>query len=153
MTEDQGPETIHHVGQKDATRIPMEPRTFQAMVEHAPDLVSLHDPGGVYQYASPAAFTLFGYRPEDLEGHNSYEFFHPDDLAAIQQSHDAIMERVETQTVRYRIRDARDEYIWVVTTSRTIRDPHTGEPQQIIAITRRAGDDAPEVAKLTVDPA
>lgn len=141
---------MHHVGQFDDALIPLSAQTFRDMVEHSPDMVSLHDPGGVYQYVSPACSTLLGYRPFELEGHNAYEFFHPDDLHAIQQSHDAVIERIETQTVRYRVRNWQGEYVWVETTSRTMRNPHTGEPERIIAITRKARASEQQKAKLIV---
>ena len=109
---------------------------YRLMAENATDLISRHTPEGVYAYASPASRSLLGYGPEELVGHDAYEFFHPEDLAQIERSHSTILERPLFYTVDYRIRRKDGQYIWFETTSKTIRDPETGEVQDIIAVSR-----------------
>ncbi len=109
---------------------------YRLLADHSTDMISRHTPDGVYLYASPACRTLLGYEPEELVGHSAYEFFHPEDLAAIQKSHSAIIEQPDTYTVSYRIRCKDGDYIWFETTSRTVRNPETGAVQEIIAVSR-----------------
>jgi PAS domain S-box-containing protein len=99
-------------------------------------MISKHTPEGVYTYASPACRSLLGYDPEDLVGHDAYEFFHPDDLDAIQETHSSILERPNTYAVCYRIRRKDGSYSWFETTSRTVRDPETDGVLEIIAVSR-----------------
>jgi PAS domain S-box-containing protein len=109
---------------------------FRSLVEQSTDFISCHSPDGVYRYASPACRRLLGYEPEELVGHSAYDFFHPDDLAAIAASHATILEQPEVFTVSYRIRRRDGTYLWFETTSHTIRDEHTGAVTEIQAASR-----------------
>jgi PAS domain S-box-containing protein len=109
---------------------------YRLLAEHSTDMISKHTPSGVYTYASPASRSLLGYDPEDLVGRDAYEFFHPDDLEAIRETHSAILERPDTYAVCYRIRRKDGSYAWFETTSRTVRDPETDEVLEIIAVSR-----------------
>jgi PAS domain S-box-containing protein len=109
---------------------------YRLLAEHSTDMISKHTPGGLYTYASPACRSLLGYDPEDLVGRDAYEFFHPDDLEAVQETHSTILERPDTHAVCYRIRRKDDTYTWFETTSRTVRDPKTDEVLEIIAVSR-----------------
>jgi PAS domain S-box-containing protein len=111
-------------------------RRYRLLAENATDMISRHSPEGIYLYASPACRNMLGYEPEELVGHSAYEFFHPDDLEAIRRSHSTIVEEPTIYTVSYRIRRRDGAYLWVETTSKTIRDPETGQVQEIVAITR-----------------
>lgn len=99
---------------------------FRLLAENSTDMISRHSPDGHYLYVSPACQTLLGYEPEELVGHSAYEFFHPDDIDFISQSHQIVIEKFQTYTIAYRIRRKDGSYIWFETISRTIRDLNTG---------------------------
>ena len=109
---------------------------YRLLAENSTDMISKHSPEGVYTYASPACRSLLGYEPEELVGRSAYEFFHPDDLEAIRQTHSAILQRPDVYTVSYRIRRKDGSYTRFETTSRTVRDPRTDEVSEIIANSR-----------------
>jgi PAS domain S-box-containing protein len=109
---------------------------YRLLAEHSTDMISKHTPEGVYTYASPACRSLLGYDPEDLVEHDAYEFFHPDDLEAIRESHSTILQGPDTYAVCYRIQRKDGSYTWFETTSRTVRDPETDEVLEIIAVSR-----------------
>ncbi len=99
-------------------------------------MISKHTLEGVYTYASPACRALLGYEPEELIGRYAYDFFHPEDLERIRDSHSAILELPDSSTVSYRIRRKDGEYTWFETNSRTVRAEDTGEALEIIAVSR-----------------
>lgn len=103
--------------------------------EHSTDMISRHDLAGNYTYASPAATALLGYQPEELIGHNAYEYFHPEDLETIKRSHSTIEELPVVYTVSYRIRCKDGSYIWFESTSKTIRGAD-GKVSEIISVSR-----------------
>src|SRR3712207_6166105 len=109
---------------------------YRLLAEHSTDMISKHTPEGVYTYASPACRTLLGYDPEELVGRDAYELFHPEDLEEVRKTHAAILKRPDTYTVAYRIRRKDGSYTWFETTSRTVRDPNTGEVLEIITVSR-----------------
>jgi PAS domain S-box-containing protein len=111
-------------------------RRYRLLAENATDMISRHSPEGAYLYASPVCRSLLGYEPEELVGHDAYEFFHPDDLGAVRESHSTILRGPAVSSIAYRIRCKDGQYRWVETTSKTVRDPETGQVEEIVAITR-----------------
>ncbi len=117
-------------------RLAASEKEYRLLADHATDMISRHDPEGVFLYVSPACRHLLGYEPEELIGRDAYELYHTEDLDQIRDSHCTIFENPLVSTVSYRIRDSRDCYIWVETTSRTIRNPQTEKVEEIVAVTR-----------------
>jgi PAS domain S-box-containing protein len=113
---------------------------YRLLADNVSDMISRHTPEGVYVYASPACIPLIGYTPEELIGRNAYDFFHPEDLEAIQQSHTTIIDEPVIFTVRYRIRCKDGSYTWFETTSRTVHDEESGALQEIIAVSRNISE-------------
>jgi PAS domain S-box-containing protein len=58
---------------------------FRSLIENVSDLITIVDAAGVIRYESPMVQTLFGYAPEELIGHNVFDFIHPDDLPHVQE--------------------------------------------------------------------
>ena len=53
---------------------------FRLLAENAGDLVLFGDADSVVQWVSPTVTTLLGWAPEQMVGHLTTEFIHPDDL-------------------------------------------------------------------------
>ena len=117
-----------------------ENRTLRVIAEHSTDMISIHEPNGDYKFVSPVCRNLLGYEPSELIGRNAYEFFHPEDLEAVTESHDTIQEVPVIFTVSYRIKKKNGDYVWFETTSKTIRDSETHETQEIIAVSREISE-------------
>ncbi|MEG4410971.1 response regulator [Microcoleus sp. C2C3] len=109
---------------------------YRLMAENSTDMITRHDPEGIFIYVSPASRALLGYEPSELVGAVPNDYFHPDDLETIAKAHSKVLALPVTYTVSYRIRHKDGQYIWFETTSRTIRDPQTGAVQEIIGISR-----------------
>ncbi|WP_444999465.1 PAS domain-containing sensor histidine kinase [Halomonas mongoliensis] len=112
---------------------------YRWLAESSTDLISRHARDGTFLYASEAARDLLGYEPEALIGVSAYDLFHPADLADLLNKsprvyyHDGFYQ----QTYRFRARDG--HYVWFETTSRTRRDPATGELLDILCVSRDVG--------------
>ncbi|MBD3166965.1 PAS domain S-box protein [bacterium] len=118
-----------------------EAEVFQRMVEHSTDMLSRHAAqDGRYLYASPASKALFGYEPDELVNLNPYTLFHPEDIPAIQTSHETVLNTSMPYTVRYRIKAKSGEWRWVETTNRCVRDENTGDTTEILCVTRDITD-------------
>ena len=110
---------------------------YRLLAENSADMISCHNPEGVYLYASPACRSLLGYEADELVGHYDSEFFHPDDLEALREYHSDILEHPPTiYTIDYRIRRKDGRYIWFESTSKTVLEPETGTVVEIIALSR-----------------
>ncbi|WP_017720867.1 sensor histidine kinase [Kamptonema formosum] len=140
-------ETQHHTAGAMATGTgePVQPleRTrqnpeavCQLLAENATDMISTSTAAGILLYVSPACRSLLGYESEELAGHSVCEFVHADDLRAIKAAHTALLRSGEPQTVSYRITRKDGECVWLETTSRTLQAAQTGEPVEIIGVSR-----------------
>ena len=116
-----------------------EKRHYQWLAESTTDLISRHARDGTFLYASQAARDLLGYEPEELIGVSAYDLFHPSDLADLLNKsprvyyHDGFYQ----QTYRFRAKSGR--YVWFETTSRTRRDPASGELIDVLCVSRDVG--------------
>ena len=121
------------------TALEKEKRHYQWLAESTTDLISRHARDGTFLYASQASRELLGFEPEELIGASAYDHFHPADLADLLNKsprvyyHDGFYQ----QTYRFRAKDGR--YVWFETTSRTRRDPVTGELIDILCVSRDVG--------------
>lgn len=109
---------------------------YRLIADHSTDMISRHDPDGVFLYVSPACMQIVGYPQDELVNRNVYYFFHPEDLENILKSHKTIIKTPVTYTVAYRFKHKKGHYVWVEATSKTIRDSNTGHIKEIIATTR-----------------
>jgi two-component system cell cycle sensor histidine kinase/response regulator CckA len=115
-------------------------KRYRLLADNATDMISRHDAQGDFLYASPACRDLLGLEPDELVGRNCYEYFHPEDVAAVRTSHSTILKDAVAFTVSYRVRHRDGHYTWVETKSKAIANPGTGAVEEIIAITRDSSE-------------
>lgn len=112
-----------------------EPEIHYGFREQNPsELTSRHTPDGIFLYASPACRTILGYEPDELVGQSTYNFCHPQDVAALRQSHVNLLNQQPSEPISYRIRHQNGEYIWLETSSHAIHHPDTAFVEEIVAV-------------------
>ena len=104
--------------------------------QNSTELISRHTSEGIFLYTSPACNTLLGYESDELIGQSAYDFFHPQDVASIRQSHFNLLNQQLTEPISYRVRHRNGKYLWLETTSRALYHPETGVLAEIIAVSR-----------------
>ncbi|HET7747364.1 MAG TPA: EAL domain-containing protein, partial [Vicinamibacteria bacterium] len=109
---------------------------YRLMAENSSDLVARHALDGTYVYASPSTRALLGYAPEELVGRRTDEFVAAEDLPVLQAARLAVLQGPATQTIAYRARRRDGAYVWFEATLRSVRDPATDEPLEIISASR-----------------
>ncbi|HEX6533535.1 MAG TPA: PAS domain S-box protein [Gemmatimonadaceae bacterium] len=95
---------------------------YRLLADYSTDVIASHAADGRYRYVSPACEAVLGYSTHELVGRSPYEFFHPDDLGAIREAHDALLERPTVVSVRYRYRCKNGRYVWLETSARSTHD-------------------------------
>jgi cell cycle sensor histidine kinase DivJ len=108
---------------------------YRFLADNAMDLITRHGADGRIRFASPAAMTLLGARPEDIVGLAPAALVHADDLKTIQA---AFMEasyfaRAATAEIRFKRRDG--SYVWAEIRCRPAAVVK-GEAADIVAVTR-----------------
>lgn len=114
-------------------------RLLAEMAEQSTDMISRHTPGDWrFIYASPAVTHLLGYEVDEIIGLSAYELYHPDDVEDFQRRSPTVSYQRGLYTHTYRFRCKDGHYIWLESTSRSMRDPETGELKEILVVSRDA---------------
>ena len=88
-----------------------------ALIEHAPDGIALVDADGVFMFASPSAYRMFGYSPEEIVGIQSREKVHPQDAYLVADLKGKLLNTPEVpQTIEYRFLHKDGSYHWLEST-------------------------------------
>ncbi|WP_256301939.1 PAS domain S-box protein [Haloarchaeobius salinus] len=96
---------------------------YRTIVEEVNDLATVADPDGTITYVSPAVTRILGYEPDELIGHQGYEFVHPDDRGRNAEAMEAVLSNdSEAETVEVRFRDAEGSWRWIEATIRNRLD-------------------------------
>ena len=110
---------------------------YRFILEHMGDMITTHRPGDwAYTTISPQTLQISGFSAEEMLGKPAYDFFHPDDAAAMKNKLIPAIYRHGIRTFRYRSLHKSGKYFWVESTHRSIRDEDSGELKEVIAVTR-----------------
>jgi PAS domain S-box-containing protein len=127
---------------------------FRVLAEWTRDVIIRCDPGGVIEYASPAA-QGWGYAPHELIGRNVAEFCHPDERARLLQDRDTVArgEGFAAPRLPLRVRTADGDWRWAEGSPSPLKDK-AGRPLGVVTVlrdvtARRAMED--ELARRRVE--
>ncbi|MFM2082849.1 MAG: hypothetical protein RL380_1540, partial [Verrucomicrobiota bacterium] len=125
--------TVHDITdhQRAADQLRESEARYHLLATNSTDIISRHNPLGVYLYASPACLSLLGYQPEDLLGRELATIQHPEDITATRQAFHNLLDHEQTVTHNHRLRRQDGTHLWVETTARALRDPHTRHVNEI----------------------
>ncbi len=79
----------------------------------SPDVISRHDLDLTFGSATPSSFSLFGYRPSELNGTSLLNYIHPEDLSRVKSCCEPLFSGPEVCRIRYRLKNNLGEYRWV----------------------------------------
>ena len=85
---------------------------FRHIVENSNDAIILTRPDGNISYMSPAAKSVIGYDPQDLEG-TKPNFFHPDDVKIVMKKFQCALKGESGNNIEYRIITKNGETRWI----------------------------------------
>jgi PAS domain S-box-containing protein len=99
---------------RDVTEQKEQQRRFRALTEQSPDLISVADVDGRFQYASPSWSQIMGYDPDELIGDSVWAYVHPDDRAdLIEAFENGISDSDSTPVAEFRARHADGSWRWL----------------------------------------
>lgn len=110
---------------------------YRLLAEQSTDMISRHTPTPEWTFidVNPAIERVLGYKAEEIIGTPGYDLFHPDDADNLKKRAESVRYRRGMYTNVYRFQHRDGHYIWLETTSRTIRDDD-GKPLEIICVSR-----------------
>lgn len=95
---------------------------FRLLTENSTDMIVRQDLAGKLLYVSPACRFMFGYEPNEMIGHDIFEFAHPDDAPQIKENLAFTAEEGVPTTTVFRIRCKNGTYRWNETISHAVFD-------------------------------
>ncbi|CAM5216310.1 hypothetical protein UACE39S_04231 [Ureibacillus acetophenoni] len=107
---------------------------FRTILNYSSDMITIHDSAGKYLYVSPAGKEILEYEDDEILGHDSYNFIHPDDLEQIKESHKRLLQTGYVVTT-YRIRKKNNEYIWFESSIKYMKEQNE-EDSRIFTVSR-----------------
>ncbi len=129
------------------------PEDFQALAAQSADMSTVATADGVYRYVSPASRRLFGWDPDELEGHREEEFVHPDDLPPLRAAEESAHAPEVVFVTSFRFRRKDGSYRWAEATSRRVEGGgSTFVVSTVRDITERQKSDLALQRRATTDP-
>jgi PAS domain S-box-containing protein len=87
---------------------------FYYLIQNNVDGIALIDEKARIFYQSPAAEKISGFTPEEVKGHDGFEFMHPDDRQTVAMFFGEVMAQPGcTRQIQYRTRHKDGHYMWI----------------------------------------
>jgi len=108
---------------------------YRLMTEESGDIIILYSTDSKLLFVSNALERIIGRGAEEIRDGGYKRFIHPDDHA---EAAKMISRPVDGDTVvaTWRIQHRKGHYVWLETTIRTVYDPATGAPKNVISVSR-----------------
>lgn len=108
---------------------------FRLLAEHSEDIISEHLPDGTVLYISPSVQKVLGFTRSEMEGKLITDFVHVDDVTKFypKPGYPTLAE-VESLTISYRIQNKEEEYIWLESILKPVKD--NGKVTKVIVTSR-----------------
>lgn len=100
---------------------------YRLLVENTNDLICRLRDDGTFLFISGAAFTLFGYTPQEVTGLSGFTLVHPEDRHLLEKTLETATISGMTETVEFRLRCRDGQYKWVEASGKRMPDGQTGD--------------------------
>jgi PAS domain S-box-containing protein len=112
------------VGRRDGLTRADREAYFEAMVENAPDIVTVLEGDGSVRFESRAVEPELGWGPDELVGRNVFELVHEEDLPSVMKEVErALAEPSTTVLARFRFRHRDGSWRRLESIARYVADP------------------------------
>ncbi len=100
-------------------------RRYRLLSENATDVIAIYRPDSIFTYLSPSAYSLLGYRPEEMIGRSTYTIIDPRDQARVSREFAAYIQagpNAPPTRIEYRGVHKDGRRIWVEAHPRALFD-------------------------------
>jgi PAS domain S-box-containing protein len=98
---------------------------FRSLIQNSSDIITILEPDGTVQYNSPSIEKVLGYKPEELNGKNAFDFIHPKDVLNVFNVFNQVLQNPGvTQAIEYRFQHKNGSWCFLESTaSNLLADP------------------------------
>jgi PAS domain S-box-containing protein len=122
---------------------------YRLLADNAGDMIVVNDLATFERrYMSPASRFIYGRSPEELVGTSPMDFVHPDDRGQLQALWLALKAGDDRSMSCHRIRMPDDQWIWVETKSRIVRDAAGRPTGDVVSVVRDVSERVHAEAEL-----
>jgi PAS domain S-box-containing protein len=119
---------------------------YRTLLAEVGDITAVIEPDGEISYINAAVARILGYDPDDLIGHDWYQYAHPEDEETLSDAIGTLVRgEAERQTVEFRFRQSDGEWCWL---EATMRDQLEGDIAGIIVNARDVTERKERTAEL-----
>ena len=130
------PSPFHRLIARFAGRPTPPPELVERFIANSPDVLCQLGPDLRVRYMSPSALTLFGRHPEDMIGRPPGDFVLDEDLPIIAGAASLAATGADEPPVVVRVRRPDGSIIWVESLGKTLLDPVTRKPLEVLLVMR-----------------
>ncbi len=109
---------------------------YRTLADNSWDVILQMDAEGRCTYISPSLEDSLGHKPEDLMHKLACTLVHPEDKPIADSMMDALRAGAERQRVEIRMEHLDGGYRWMELKCRSVRDKHSGETKEVVAVAR-----------------
>jgi diguanylate cyclase (GGDEF)-like protein/PAS domain S-box-containing protein len=109
---------------------------YRLLAEHAADMIVRLRADRTRAYVSPAARTLLGFEPRELQEQDFIECVHPEDRSRVETSYGAFIKSGGRTVCSFRLRRKDLTYLWVEATWVSRRSEELAGQNEVIAVVR-----------------
>jgi diguanylate cyclase (GGDEF)-like protein/PAS domain S-box-containing protein len=110
---------------------------FRLLAEHSRDIISRHSTDGWLAYVSPSIEHVLGYAAEDVTGPRPrVSVWFPEERSKLAGAIRRTVTTTEEVNVVWRAQHADGHTVWLESRGHAVRHPMTGEPTEIISVSR-----------------
>lgn len=97
------------------------------------EFMSRHNMDGKFTFVDQRVTNILGYKPQDLLGRSSFDFFHPDDVAKMRENFEQVVNlQGQVISVMYRFRAKDNDWAQLKTQSYAFLNPYTNDVEYIV---------------------
>ena len=113
-------------------RLELYAHRYELLAKYSSDVIVVTDNDGIIEWIFDGVLGMLGWNPEELVGHRSEEFVHPEDCSRILESRARARAGESTSPeVRFLRRDG--SFRWITTTGRDVLDEHGRFAHRIVS--------------------
>lgn len=103
-------------------KLKLSEKRFKSLVQDGGDFIAIIDANANYTYISPTSFSILGYKPEELNLKNIFDFIHPEDTEMVKCYFSPVQSNKKINLLPHRFKHKNGLWRWIETSFTNLLD-------------------------------